>query len=151
MSVVLTKTPAYWADAFFVLPDQPGRPMVIEFRLRFKRLRKTESEELNRRIRINSDRHQAQLRAMIDGKPVPELQIEVTDAQVLDAVLVDWEGFTAEDGTAAMYTVAARNQLCEDYPGIEAAMVRAWLESRHPDQQRAATEKNSEPPAATTT
>lgn len=150
MSVILTKNPAYWADGFFVIPDQPGRPIVIDFRLRFKRLKKSEADELDRRIRINSERHQAQLRAIVAGEPVPEMVPEITDKEVLDAVLVDWEGFNAEDGTAAMYTVAARAQLCDDYPGMEAAMVRAWLESRHPAQQREAAIKNSEVPSGTT-
>lgn len=150
MSVILTKNPAYWADGFFVIPDQPGRPIVIDFRLRFKRLKKAEADELDRRIRINSERHQAQLRAIVAGEPVPEMVPEITDKEVLDAVLVDWEGFNAEDGTAAMYTVAARAQLCDDYPGMEAAMVRAWLESRHPAQQREAATKNSVVPSGTT-
>ena len=75
---------------------------------------------------------------------------EITDREVLDLVLVDWEGFTAEDGTAAMYTEATRAQLCEDWPGIEAAMVRAYLESRNPAQQREAAAKNSEALSSTT-
>ena len=150
MAVILTKTPAYWAEGFFVLPDQPGRPIVIDFRLRFKRLKKAEAEELDRRIRINSERHQAQLRAIVAGEPVPQVDPEITDKEVLDQVLADWEGFTDEGGTAAMYTEAARAQLVEDYPGIEAAMVRAWLESRQPAQQREAAAKNSEALPSTT-
>ena len=150
MAVVLTKNPAYWAEGFFVIPDQPGRPIVIDFRLRFKRLKKAEADELDRRIRINSEHHQAQLRAIVENRPVPQFVPEITDKEVLDAVLVDWEGFNAEDGTAAMYTDATRTQLCDDYPGMEAAMVRAWLESRQPAQQREAAAKNSEALPATT-
>lgn len=150
MAVILTKTPAYWAEGFFVLPDQPGRPIVIDFRLRFKRLKKAEVVELDRRIRINTERHQAQLRAIVAGEPAPEVVPEITDAELLDQVLADWEGFTTEDGTAAMYSPALRAQLCDDYPGIEAAMVRSWLESRQPAQQREAAVKNSEALPSTT-
>ena len=150
MAVILTKNPAYWAEGFFVLPDQPGRPIVIDFRLRFKRLKKADVEALDQRIRINNQRHQAWLRAVVAGEAPAMPTLDITDREVLDTVLVDWEGFSAEDGTAAMYTEAARAQLCDDYPGIEAAMVRAWLESRHPAQEREAAAKNSEALPATT-
>ena len=40
MAVILTRNPAYWADGFYVIPVQPGKPIVIDFQLRFKHLRK---------------------------------------------------------------------------------------------------------------
>lgn len=150
MAIVLAKTPAYWTDGFFVLPDQPGRPIVVEFRLRFQRLKRAQMQELERRIRITSERHQAQLRAIVAGEPAPEVQPEITDQELLAQVLVDWEGFTDGEGKAVMLTEQARQQLCEDYPGMEGAMVRAWLESRQPAQQREEAAKNSVAPPSTT-
>lgn len=150
MAVVITTNPAYWADAFFVLPDQPGRPIVFDFRLRFRRLKTAESEELDRRIRIDSERHREQLRALVEGATVPDYTPALSNKELLAAVLVDWEGFADAEGAPVMYTAAACAQLCEDYPGIEAAMARAWMESRSPAQEREAAAKNSGAPSSTT-
>lgn len=150
MAVILTRNPAYWADGFYVIPDQPGKPIVIDFQLRFKHLRKPERKELDQRLEVNARRYRERLQAISERKPDPGFTPEILDKEVLDLVLVDWSGFQDEGGSPAIYTPAARAQLVDDFPGIEAAFVAAYLQSRDPDQKREAAAKNSEAPSSTT-
>lgn len=150
MAVILTRNPAYWAEGFYVIPDEPGKPVVVDFRLRFRHLKGAERKELDRRIEINAQRYRERLQALAAGKAAPDFVPEILDKEVLDLVLLDWSGFRDEEGRAAMYTPAARAQLVEDFPGIEGAFVAAYMQSRDPEQKRDAAAKNSEVPSGTT-
>lgn len=150
MSVVIARAPAFWAPGHFILPDQPGKPLVFKFKLRFRRLKDKERKDLDRRIQATRDSVNAAVRAAMAGMPRPDVTPAITDKEVLDVVLVDWDGFPNDDGSIAIYTEAARAQVVEDYPGIESAMVLAYLESRDPSQDLKEVEKNSEALPATT-
>lgn len=149
MSVVIGK-PAFWADGFLVMPDQPGQPSVFEFRARFKRLNTQEAKELDKRLLENQQRLQAQVDAMVAKKPIPEFVPAITDAELVNQVLVDWEGMPDAHGGSVPYTPAARDQLFADYAGMDTAFARAYLKSRNPDQVIKDAEKNSVAPPATT-
>lgn len=151
MAVVIAKTPAYWAPGHLILPDQPGQPLVFKFKLRFRRLNEDERKEVDGHINAAQEHMRAISRAIIDGKPIPSHPADqFSDKKLLDIVLVDWSGFLEEDGGIAIYTPAARAQATRDNPGLEAAMARAYLESRDPSQDLAEAEKNSEALPATT-
>lgn len=151
MAVVVVKNPAYWAPGHLVIPDQPGKPIIFKFKARFRRLNEAERKELDARMEAGRDYVRAVGRAMLEGKPAPvQPQNLITDRDLLDQVMTDWEGFHNGDGSVAIYTPAARHQVTFDTPGLEQAMARAYLESRDPAQDLAAVEKNSEAPSATT-
>lgn len=149
MSVVIGK-PAFWADCFLVLPDEPGQPSVFKFKARFKRLNTEESKALDKRLHLNQERLQAQVDAMVAKKPVPEFVSAITDVELVNDVLVDWDGMQDAHGGNVPYTPAARDQLFADYAGMDTAFARAFLKNRNPDQVIKDAEKNSEALPATT-
>ena len=150
MAVVITKNPAYWAPGHCIVPDQPGQPLVFKFKARFKRLNEEERKALDQRIHAGREYVRALSRALLENQPAPPQPTDqITDKEVLDLVLVDWDGFKNDDGSVAIYTPAARAQVVFDNPGLEGAFVRAYLESRDVSQDLAAAEKNSEALPAT--
>ena len=151
MAVVIAKSPAYWAPGHFIVPDMPGKPIVFKFQLRFRRLNEEERKSLDERIQAGAAYVRSVELAIIKNEPVPpQPENLVNDKALLDLVLVDWSGFHDEDGCVAVYTPAARAQAVFDNPGLEAAMARAYLESRNPSQDLAEAEKNSVAQPATT-
>lgn len=151
MAVVITKKPAYWAPGHFIAPDEPGQPLVFKFKARFKRLNEEQRKELDQRINSGREWMRSVSRALLENQPTPPQPADqITDKELLDLVMVDWDGFKNDDGTVAIYTPAARNQVAFDNPGLEGAMVRAYLDSRDASQDLAAAEKNSEALPATT-
>lgn len=142
--VVVASRPAFWAEGHLVLPDEPGKPLVFKFMVRFKRLKTTEQRELDKRINENRRLVREHMESVINGKTMAEFVPAITDKELLEKVLVDWKGFKNADGGVVIYTEAARDQVIEDYPGMEAAMARAYLDSRDPSQDLKALEKNSE-------
>jgi hypothetical protein len=150
MSVVVLPNPAYWAPGHLVIPDQVDRPYVFKFRGRFKHLNEDEQRELDKKIALNQQRQQDQVQAILKGQQPPEFVAAITDKEIVELVMVDWEGFKDSEGRIAIYTPAARAQVCADTRGLETAMCRAYLESRNPDQVLKEAEKNSEAPPATT-
>lgn len=148
--VVVTSRPAFWAEGHLVLPDEPGKPLVFNFLVRFKRLKTTEQRELDKLIAENRRLVREHVQAVVNGQNVPEFVSKITDKELLDKVLCDWKGFKDAGGAVVIYTEAARAQVVEDYPGMEAAMARAYLDSRDPSQDIKALEKNSEALSVTT-
>lgn len=137
MSVVIGK-PAFWAPGFFVMSDEVDKPLLFKFELRFKRLPTSRHKQLQALIDSN-------VQLLKDAKPPA-----ITDAQLLDEVLVDWRGFKDAEGKPVIYTPAMRVQVAEDYYGMEAAMTRCWLEYYFPAQVQKEAEKNSEALSVTT-
>ena len=129
MPVVITKNPAFWAPGFLVIPDADGT-ITFEFRCRFKRLPSERQAELIDLI----EKNRAALR---DGKPAL-----LTDKQLLDEVQVDWEGFKDENREVVIYSEANRAQACADWFGLEAAMVRSFLNHAWPEQRKKDAAKN---------
>ena len=127
MSVVLASV-AFWAGAQLILVGDLGKPEIVDFKARFKRLRTSERKQLE------SD--------LADKK--------ITDKEFLDRLLVDWD-LKDKSGTAVIYSEKQREELVEDWDGFEAALVQAYFDNGRKAREAAEVAKNSELPSATTT
>ncbi len=54
---------------------------------------------------------------------------QVNDVAFLDEILIGWHGLRAEDGTEFAHSEEHLRQLLEVFPGITAALMRAWVDS----------------------
>lgn len=127
MSVVLASV-AFWASAQLILVGDLGKPEIVDFKARFKRLKTSERK---------------QLEADLADK-------KITDKEFLDRLLVDWD-LKDKSGTAVIYSEKQREELVEDWDGFEAALVQAYFENGRKAREAAEVAKNSELPSATTT
>lgn len=162
MTVVLASV-AFWAPFSLTLPGDDGKPELIEGRARFKRLKTSESSALARRMRANNllpevrkairkdlddpkanfrDKERETIEADLEADPI-------SDAEFLRDILVDWD-LKDTRGEPIAYTPATRDELCEDWDGLEAALVRGYLKAREVAANPKAVEKNSGGPSATT-
>ncbi|MDF1486698.1 hypothetical protein PY257_16210 [Ramlibacter sp. H39-3-26] len=161
MAVVLASV-AFWAPVTYRLIGDDGKPEVIEGRARYKRLKTSERKALDRSIRANNlmPDVRAAIRKRLDAddcnftaKERAEVQADlaaepITDEQFLQAVLVDWD-FKDKTGAAIAYTPAAKAELCEDWDGFEAALVRGYTDAQEAVLKPQETEKNSVAPSGT--
>ncbi len=127
MSVVLASV-AFWASAQLILVGDLGKPEVVDFKARFKRLKTSERK---------------QLEADLADK-------KITDKEFLDRLLVDWD-LKDKTGTAVIYSEKQREELVEDWDGFEEALVQAYFDNGRKAREAAEVAKNSELPSATTT
>ena len=127
MSVVLASV-AFWASAQLILVGDLGKPEIVDFKARFKRLKTSERK---------------QLEADLADK-------KITDKEFLDRLLVDWD-LKDKTGTAVIYSEKQREELVEDWDGFEAALVQAYFDNGRKAREAAEVAKNSELPSATTT
>jgi hypothetical protein len=127
MSVVLASV-AFWASAQLILVGDLGKPEIVEFKARFKRLKTSERK---------------QLEADLADK-------KISDKEFLDRLLVDWD-LKDKAGNSVPYTERQREELVEDWDGFEAALVQAYFENGRKAREAAEVAKNSELPSATTT
>lgn len=127
MSVVLASV-AFWAGAQLILVGDLGKPEIVDFKARFKRLKTSERK---------------QLEADLADK-------KISDKEFLDRLLVDWE-LKDKSGNAVIYSERQREELVEDWDGFEAALVQAYFENGRKAREAAEVAKNSELPSATTT
>ncbi|WP_313569938.1 phage tail assembly chaperone [Comamonas terrigena] len=160
MTVVLSKV-AFWAPVTFTRVGDDGKPETLEFRARYKHLKKSVRLDLDRRlqaIHLNAEVRKDLVQRMEDPA-TPEYQRkeirlmldakQITDAEFLNEVLCDWE-LKGSDGQFIPYTEAARAELEEELDGLEIALFRAYQKARQNAAAPAAVEKNSEQPSATT-
>lgn len=162
MTVVLASV-AFWAPFTLALPGDDGKPELVEGRARFKRLKTSESRALSRRMRANNlvpevreaiqarlDDPKANFRAKERQDIEADLAAEpISDAEFLRDMLVDWD-LKDTRGEIIVYAPVMRDELCEDWDGLEGALVRAYLKAREAAANPKAVEKNSEGPSATT-
>ena len=127
MSVVLASV-AFWAVAQLILVGDLGKPEIVDFKARFKRLKTSERK---------------QLEADLADK-------KITDKEFLDRLLVDWD-LKDKSGNAVIYSEKQREELVEDWDGFEAALVQAYFDNGRKAREAAEVAKNSELPSATTT
>ncbi|MBX9831977.1 MAG: hypothetical protein K2X78_02910 [Burkholderiaceae bacterium] len=126
MSVVLASV-AFWANAQLALAGDLGAPEIVKFKARFKRLKTSERKQLD-----------ADLEAQ-----------KINDKEFLDRVLVDWE-LKDKAGEPVIYTERQREELVEDWDGLEEALVQAYFEHMRKVREALEVAKNSELPSATT-
>ena len=162
MTVVLASV-AFWAPVAFRLAGDDGKPETIKGRARFKRLKTSDRKALDRRVRANrllpdvragirkqldapdssfSARERAEVEADLAAEPI-------TDEQFLSELLVDWDFVDKAGHQLPPYTPAMRAQICEDWDGFEAALVRGYTDALKAALQPLETEKNSGAPSGT--
>ena len=126
MAVVLASV-AYWAPVIFNLVGDDGKPEVIRFRARFKRLKTSQRKQLDQDMADKS----------------------ITDEEFLNRVLVDWD-LKDKTGASVIYSPATRAEQVEDWDGLEGALVTAWFTNAQECTKAATAAKNSGAPSATT-
>lgn len=126
MTVVLA-TVAFWAKAKFSLVGDFGKPYVVDFETRFKRLKTSERKQLEKDL----------------------AEKKISDKEFLDALLVDWK-LKDTLGNPVIYSEAVRAELVEDWDGLETALVMSYFENARLSREVGEVAKNSEAPSATT-
>lgn len=161
MTVVLASV-AFWFPFTYRLIGDDGKPEEVKGRARFKRLKKSERQALDRRIYANSLTPEIRktLREQLAAQDCPfnkreRAEVEaglaaetLTDAELLTELLVDWE-LKDRQGTPILYSPAAVAEACEEWDGLESDIVRGYNAARAAAFDPKAVEKNSEPPPAT--
>ena len=160
MSVKLSANPFFWAPALLVLAGDNGETFEHAFKCKFKRLKTSEHKLLARRLDAGRAAAMAAagLAAIATSAPaVDEPQAPtpdqadpvkpITDTELLDQVLLDWQGLADEAGSPVSYSPAERLAANEEWFGLEAAMVRSYFDNAFPNARTAA--KNSGAPRAT--
>lgn len=126
MSVVLASV-AFWANAQLALAGDLGAPEIVDFKVRFKRLKTSERKQLDEDLAAK----------------------KIDDKEFLDRVLVDWD-LKDKAGEPVIYTERQREELVEDWDGFEEALVKAYFNHMHKVREALEVAKNSELPSATT-
>lgn len=147
MSVVIASC-AYWAPARFVLVGDDAKPEVVEFRCRFKRLKRTEARKLNERLAATGSiaRHEIGQITLSADDLAKFKALAITDKEVLDTLLVDWE-LKTKMGDLVSYSEQARADMVEEWDGFEQAMVMAYFNANTEAAKAEAAAKNSEAPS----
>lgn len=163
MTVVLASV-AFWAPVTYRLIGDDGKPEVIQGRARYKRLKTSERKALDRHIRAGrlTPDIRAGIRKQLDApdcifnaRERTEIEADlaaepITDEQFLQATLVDWD-LRDKTGQSIPFTPAALAELCEDWDGFEAALVRGYTDAQQAAINPQETEKNSAAPSGTGT
>lgn len=153
MSVVLASI-GFWAPVTFARVGDDCKPEVLKFRARFKRLKKTERQELERRLAVGArsaemreaiqarmedpktkEKDRDTLRASLEAEPMD-------DEEFLNAMVIDWD-LKDRDGNFIAYTIKERQELEEDLDGLETAIVQAYFNARKEALAPEAIAKNS--------
>lgn len=156
-------TVAFWYPGTLALPGDDGKPEIIKFRARYKRLKKSERKALDARIeanKLNKDLR-AVFRARLDDKneeiaPLMRDHLEsvlaakpISDAEFLREVLCDLE-FSDRQGERVPYSLNAVTEIDEELDGFEAAVVGAYFNAKRAADNAKDVEKNSETLSGTT-
>lgn len=161
MSVITS--PAFWAPVTIRLPGDDGALEIIQCRGRFKRLKKSERIDLDRRVRCNSmtpDTRELLRKALAENvMPITDRErreIEadiaaefISDLDVLKLVLVDWD-FKTKQGEFIPFTPANLEQYSEEIDGFDAAFVSGYFDAMRKASQPGEVEKNSGRQSSTT-
>lgn len=144
MTVVLAPV-AFWAPCILSLPGDDGQPVVVNYRARFKRLKRTERVELERRMHASRITYEAALR----GETAPAADVPpITDAEIITMLMVDLD-LTDKTGIRVIYTPSVVAELSEEWDGFEAATVMGYFNALKLQADPQMTAKNSGPQSAT--
>lgn len=97
---------AVWAPVEHEIAGDMGTVVKINFKAKFRRLKTSETREMFAKIG----------------------ERKLSDAQVLEQVLVDWDDFKDAQGEAVPFTRDNLAEAVEEVNGLEAAMARAFFE-----------------------
>ena len=154
---------AFWVPGTFLLPGDDGKPLSIQFRARFNRLKKSERLALEHRIEANRLTKELRegLRARLDDSTevIPKLQREfmeavlaaepISDAEFVRITLADLD-LKGSDGQSFIYTPNALAELEEELDGFEGELVRMYIKARKAADNPQDAAKNSETRSGTT-
>jgi hypothetical protein len=131
MAFKLAINPFFWALVKLRLVGDMGVPIEVEFKAKYKRLSQPDYEALLARMRLpvkpaDADEAAAEEeRAQAEGRTVAW---RVTDKEVVDLVLLDWDGIVDESDQTLAYT-PDNLELVEKVLGVRAALVNAFFEA----------------------
>lgn len=161
---VVLASVAFWAPVNYTIVGDDGKPETIKARARFKRLKT--SERLQMDARFASNRMDAEIRKGLRARlEDPETKISrkvraqleanlaaepIDDAEFLREMLVDLE-LKDKRGETIPYSLANVEAVCEEWDGLEAALVSSYFAARRDALEPKAVEKNSEQPSGTGT
>lgn len=114
--------------------DEAGEPITIACKGRFKRLPKSQREELDKRVNkrvwgaLAEDRQSPFMKEQLAG-PLKRIKPIAGDSDLLDQVLVGWH-LKDLDGNDIEYSEATRAECFDQLDGLEAALVNAYYAGR---------------------
>lgn len=94
-----------WAPVVVRLPDDLGGVIEVKFKAKFKRLKTSAQKELHQKLAAR----------------------ELTDPQVIQAVMEDWD-LQDSEGSPIAFTPDNLKETVEDLPGTEQALVLSFFE-----------------------
>ncbi|MDQ2822966.1 MAG: hypothetical protein M3Y65_21735 [Pseudomonadota bacterium] len=105
----------YFTDVEVNIPTGNGAGKVTKhkFKVQFRRLSKTELREVFRRL---------------DDKRLAEGEEKLSDEQLLDDVMVGWEGVLDKQGNVVAFAPETKEKLMDIYP-VEATVIGAFFDS----------------------
>ena len=101
--------PTFVAPVVMRVPGD-GQVEEVRFSAVFKRLSRTENDTLQSRLEART----------------------LTDKDLLDMVLADWQGLEGDDGAPYICTVENRAAAVEEWTGFEAAIAYSYFENAYP-------------------
>ncbi len=123
------------------LPADDGQYVQHTFDVLFRRQTATERDKLSERYTKGDT-----VKDPVTGETK---LVTITSAQLLNEVVMGWNGMLDEAGQPVPYSHAERAATEEENPGLEQAMVISWYDHVFVNQRMAAV-KNSKAPCATT-
>ncbi|MDD2711365.1 MAG: hypothetical protein PHU77_00455 [Simplicispira sp.] len=133
--------PTIKCPATLYLPADDGQHVQHAFGVHFRRQTASERDKLSERYTKGD--------AVKDPVTGETKLVPITSAQLLDAVVMGWDGMLDEAGQPVPYSHAERAATEEENAGLEQAMVVSWYDHVFINQRMAAI-KNSKAPSATT-
>ena len=115
MAIRKGATDTYWWKVRSRVPVDDGKFLTVGFKAKFRRLDKNRVREILDKIERGDD--------------------DMDDSALIEEILIGWKdviGLETEDGSAPSYENDEEREWVLGIVGIEAAVVRAWLESITP-------------------
>lgn len=158
MSIILSV--GFWATITHACPGDDFTPVLLNLRVRYRRLKKTERLDMDRRLSagVLTAETRKMLQARIDAPDTPEkvraelrLKLEakpMDDEEFLNLMILDWD-LKGHDGKPIIYTPKERAEQEEKWDGLEEAMAAGYFKALKESVTPEAIAKNSAAQSAT--
>lgn len=140
MTFKLAINPFFWAAVAVSLVGDMGVRIEGGFKAKYRRLKQKEYEALLKRMNLPVKPVDAESLALAEEAAKAEgrtAEWRITDRELLDLVLLDWDDLLDENDAKLPYT-PENLERAEEVMGVRAAMVQAFF-----DAHNKAPEKNS--------
>lgn len=123
--------PTFLAPGTLTVPGEDGKPLEIKFAGRFRRLPKTERQDVDKRLskrafeQTPEERRTPFMQEQLAG-PLKDVEPFGNDADFLDLLLKGWE-LKDLAGQPVEFTPENRAEVFEGLDGLEAAFVAAYF------------------------